>query len=712
MSWGDTYKGKFETFSVASIIEEEATHIGMAVHRFVDPRNRIMINTTQTAPWYRILFLGLPQRIQWILWQKNGRSYISRDARFFRWYFILIISIYAMTIVCFYIGLIHSLPESTSFLGLRYVFKIICIPLSCMLIFLNWSLLFLRVSRLNYDFWQVIQTKIETATGDAVEQIQTRGGSRGLLRMGSYLGFVGSLIVWLIIKKLLHPSGYTLSPLEWFILIMLSSVALVLSGSLAFSLSKKGFSMRLMPMIPGLSTVCFLLAFLTAQWFWIIPADMIIELVKQEKVISHILTIANDSSDPLNQKYQQNKEGIHTILILVSQYLKTWGWMVIGFTLFCIGLSMIMVLNGIDYCVRSFLALHGLMKRPWQKTIEAAISGRKFLAQFRLIFIGVWLLCAGLILIGIYYLSCLFFHALPGIWDDSCFTGFTRILQTSIYLVDKAFGFSPGRSQSAVRIAWLIYGGCGVGLIIFSLSSLVYSRHTHFKKLINSSFIPTKAYQQVHDKLLALSEKAGISCPKLVITENECPFAYSHTFGLFKKTEFIEISSRCVNKFKDAEIEALLAHELSHHLNGDHRLHNLLRLLGRLTLVGDTFTCAIEDSFGYESKADETAVVQLHAEAQALKHVLWRIRNIYGAEEGLSAPAMEGLAAFTITQGDYQKIVKMLVKGVQSLPFRTRWCLAIKVYLAQYYSSSNTSYWYPSIELRISALDALAVEQN
>ena len=228
MSWGDTYKGKFETFSVASIIEEEATHIGMAVHRFVDPRNRIMINTTQTAPWYRILFLGLPQRIQWILWQKNGRSYISRDARFFRWYFILIISIYAMTIVCFYIGLIHSLPESTSFLGLRYVFKIICIPLSCMLIFLNWSLLFLRVSRLNYDFWQVIQTKIETATGDAVEQIQTRGGSRGLLRMGSYLGFVGSLIVWLIIKKLLHPSGYTLSPLEWFILIMLSSVALVL----------------------------------------------------------------------------------------------------------------------------------------------------------------------------------------------------------------------------------------------------------------------------------------------------------------------------------------------------------------------------------------------------------------------------------------------------------------------------------------------------
>ncbi|MCK4826887.1 M48 family metalloprotease, partial [bacterium] len=489
-------------------------------------------------------------------------------------------------------------------------------------------------------------------------------------------------------------------------------IALVLLGSLPFSLSKKGFSMRLMPMIPGLSTVCFLLAFLTAQWFWIIPADMIIELVKQEKVISHILTIANDSSDPLNQKYQQNKEEIHTILILVSQYLKTGGWIVIGFTLFCLGLSMIMILNGIDYCARSFLALHGLMKRPWQKTIETAVSGRKFLTQFRLIFIGVWLLCAGLTLIGIYYLSCLFFHALPGIWDDSCLTGFTRILQTSIYLADKAFGFLPGRSQSAVRIAWLIYGGCGIGLIMFSLSSLVYSRHTHFKKFINSSFIPTKAYQQVYDKLQSLSEKAGISCPKLVITEDQRPFACSHTFGLFKKTEFIEISSRCVNKFKDAEIEALMAHELSHHLNGDHRLHNLLRLLGRLTLVGDTFTCAIEDSFGYESKADETAVVRLQAEAQALKDVLCKIKHIRGAEGGNPAPVMEGFAAFAINQGNYQNIVKSLVNGVQSLPFWTRWCLAIKLYLAQYCSSSNTSYWHPSIELRKAALDALAAERN
>jgi Zn-dependent protease with chaperone function len=149
------------------------------------------------------------------------------------------------------------------------------------------------------------------------------------------------------------------------------------------------------------------------------------------------------------------------------------------------------------------------------------------------------------------------------------------------------------------------------------------------------------------------------------------------------------------------ELEALLAHELAHHVLHHCVRDNLLQFLGRLTVVGDGFTRALEDSFGYELEADRAAVVRLGVDPAALKGCLETIQQDAATNEDTVAPLVAGLSALGIAPSHCAEILR---QGPSSLSFWSRWRLAWRLYVDQFTGNMNTSYWHPAIEERIAAL--------
>ena len=66
------------------------------------------------------------------------------------------------------------------------------------------------------------------------------------------------------------------------------------------------------------------------------------------------------------------------------------------------------------------------------------------------------------------------------------------------------------------------------------------------------------------------------------------------------------------------ELNALLAHELSHCIAKHCNIDNLLRFLGRCSFVGDGFARMMQDTFGYEVRADQLALEAFGVRPDAL----------------------------------------------------------------------------------------------
>ena len=201
--------------------------------------------------------------------------------------------------------------------------------------------------------------------------------------------------------------------------------------------------------------------------------------------------------------------------------------------------------------------------------------------------------------------------------------------------------------------------------------------------------------------LARLSEKAGISCPTLSITESMVPFVLSDSFGIVNSVNFVEISSRCLAICGESEIEAILAHEVIHFSRRHLLRRNLLRLLGRLTLVGDTFAGGMEDTFGYETDADIAAVEELGVREESLISALRRIRHVSGAANGVQLVNASGSTPFLNLEAYRQTISRKM--GVPT-PVLKRIMTAVRLFIYKYTNSARTSYWHPAHHERVTTL--------
>lgn len=167
---------------------------------------------------------------------------------------------------------------------------------------------------------------------------------------------------------------------------------------------------------------------------------------------------------------------------------------------------------------------------------------------------------------------------------------FVVFITTLVYVFSKAMGFSLGLAGIALVIA----GITSIGSYYYS-DKLVLA--TTGAKEIKKSDYP-KYYRTVENMCIA----AGLSMPKVYIVNDPSPNAFAT--GRDPKHAVVCATTGLLEMMDDAELEGVIAHELSHIKNYDIRLMGVVVVLvGFIAIISDLFIRATFYSNNDDNKA-------------------------------------------------------------------------------------------------------------
>ncbi len=153
---------------------------------------------------------------------------------------------------------------------------------------------------------------------------------------------------------------------------------------------------------------------------------------------------------------------------------------------------------------------------------------------------------------------------------------FVVFITTLVYVFSKAMGFSLGLAGIALVIA----GITSIGSYYYS-DKLVLA--TTGAKEIKKADYP-KYYRTVENMCIA----AGLSMPKVYIVNDPSPNAFAT--GRDPKHAVVCATTGLLEMMDDAELEGVIAHELSHVKNYDIRLMGVVVVLvGFIAIISDLF---------------------------------------------------------------------------------------------------------------------------
>lgn len=168
---------------------------------------------------------------------------------------------------------------------------------------------------------------------------------------------------------------------------------------------------------------------------------------------------------------------------------------------------------------------------------------------------------------------------------------FVVFITTLVYVFSKAMGFSLGLAGIALVIA----GITSIGSYYYS-DKLVLA--TTGAKEIKKSDYP-KYYRTVENMCIA----AGLSMPKVYIVNDPSPNAFAT--GRDPKHAVVCATTGLLEMMDDAELEGVIAHELSHIKNYDIRLMGVVVVLvGFIAIISDLFIRATFYSNNDDNKAN------------------------------------------------------------------------------------------------------------
>ena len=173
---------------------------------------------------------------------------------------------------------------------------------------------------------------------------------------------------------------------------------------------------------------------------------------------------------------------------------------------------------------------------------------------------------------------------------------FVVFITTLVYVFSKAMGFSLGLAGIALVIA----GITSIGSYYYS-DKLVLA--TTGAKEIKKSDYP-KYYRTVENMCIA----AGLSMPKVYIVEDASPNAFAT--GRDPKHAVVCATTGLLAMMDDAELEGVIAHELSHIKNYDIRLMGVVVVLvGFIAIISDLFIRATFYSNNDDNKASSIFLI-------------------------------------------------------------------------------------------------------
>lgn len=154
---------------------------------------------------------------------------------------------------------------------------------------------------------------------------------------------------------------------------------------------------------------------------------------------------------------------------------------------------------------------------------------------------------------------------------------FVAFITTFIYVMSKALGLS-------------VFGMTGIALVIsgaMSIGSFYYSDKlvlaTTGAKQIKKSEYP-RLYRTIENLCIA----AGLPMPKVYVIQDRSPNAFAT--GRDPKHAVVAATTGLLDMMNDAELEGVIAHELSHIKNYDIRLAGVIAILvGFIVILSDMF---------------------------------------------------------------------------------------------------------------------------
>jgi heat shock protein HtpX len=154
---------------------------------------------------------------------------------------------------------------------------------------------------------------------------------------------------------------------------------------------------------------------------------------------------------------------------------------------------------------------------------------------------------------------------------------FVAFITTFVYVISKALGMS---ALGMTGLAFVIAGLMSVGSFYYSDKMVLAT--TGAKQIKKEDF--PAYYRTVENLTIA----AGIPMPKVYIINDPSPNAFAT--GRDPKHAVVAATTGLLNMMNDAELEGVVAHELSHVKNYDIRLAGVLAVLvGFVAILSDLF---------------------------------------------------------------------------------------------------------------------------
>lgn len=638
----------------------------------------------------------IPTKVSWNIEKNtNGTTILYSDSKItgIYLYVLLISSLICALSYLFGIYILTSQYDTASILQISTAG--ILIIFSLLLIFLNVSL----VIGGGVDRLPIIDNLRLFAinSGSFLVETKFRISPRHALRLIVYMFFT----ICLLITPIIRTSGNTLKniPIEFLsIIVIIIALAFSLLVILFLLLRHQSISLRL---LPGLAGLCFALAFMLFS-LTILPwkiNDKTIAITNIESIETSVKLLNENIQDfpytlPNGNTINQDS------LFHFVQKLKIWAWASWIF-------SLILILGAIGFTFNaSYIAIKGLPmlkqmnKRPEISWSEKATRESSYIKQFRLAFASVWFLLFLIIIFCIH--SVMMF---TGYFFDGTNLNLNNEMLNSYHVSIIFSNLILGSTlydpivSFFVRSFWFLFLLIFWVLFLSSITSFFIQKSFTFK--YSNPRINNNITYDIQKRIEHLwRNTSNYDAPIVRLFENPSPQAYAHRIKIIKHKKIIDISTGLLKILNDDELDAVLAHELSHHLNHQCLLDDILRFLGRLSLVGDGFVRILEDTFGYELSADKTAVLKFGINPSTLKLALQKVRSLAAAEQ------LKWLHSEFQFQNEKSNIdFGNNNKTYDNFHLKDRLKFGVLTFFKQYLGIRHSGYWYPSIDLRLKMLD-------
>lgn len=675
--WGTTLIGSGDIEVAAKGLEKTLKAAGMTCRRTKSEKGRIGLVASQDASWLKVVARCLPQRADWLLLEKDHGLEISGDFYSFLWHRLLVLT-FGLAVISGTSAI--WLSGSTRFDSSLEWVTFTHLVLGTLAAFITLAYLLLGGAHHREDVWQTLLVEVEKAGGS----LEPKGSGLSRRRFSIYavlLTMAFSLGAFAI-KDAFNQSSiqWNLPVAAWLAALCIAVVFLLSTAGLMARIHEA--SLRVDAIVTGLATLLAALFLFSPTFMWTAVGDSTVLLSRLAKVES---TVYPETASAWKTQALQ-------ILIVASSPLVA-----------SIGFFFLMGSLKSTYLVR---ILTRLKKEGRRGSFRKAAEGGPHLSYLRFALGVTWTLMAVLVLCAF---SALVLTGVQAIYSPFPYPE-ADLVAFSAAVVRLALG---GLINGAIlswltRFAWIAYASAAVVVFVVSVGQLYLSRRADRRTLLEEVGSERQESEREARRVLdRLAVRAGLVGVKLAVLPDLRPGAGAKCFFRLRGPErFVVLTEGALIDFGESELEAVLGHELVHLRDGHCWKMNLMRWLGRLTFVGDGFVLALQNSFGYEKRADHLLLAKGWADPEALERSLvimmhadpgWRGLGILGF-----APAgTDGPRPAPDEKHQFREDLRRLRAGEEvHLSFLRQWRLSWYLFRQQYFAALDFHYWHPTYRER------------